>query len=41
MRAREQSSAGSWKGGSSKPPGPGKNSAGLALFRYETKCGTV
>ena len=25
----------------SEPPGPGKNSAGLALFRYETKCGTV
>lgn len=29
------------KGGSSEPPGPGKNSAGLAIFRYETKCGTV
>jgi D-alanyl-D-alanine carboxypeptidase len=29
------------EGGSSEPPGPGKNSAGLALFRYETKCGTV
>lgn len=28
-------------GGESSPPGPGKNSAGLALFRYETKCGTV
>jgi D-alanyl-D-alanine carboxypeptidase len=27
--------------GSSEPPGPGKNSAGLALFRYRTKCGTV
>lgn len=26
---------------SSSPPGPGKNSAGLALFRYETNCGTV
>ena len=25
----------------SSPPGPGKNSAGLALFRYQTKCGTV
>ena len=29
------------RGGSSEPPGPGKNSAGLALFRYETDCGTV
>jgi D-alanyl-D-alanine carboxypeptidase len=28
-------------GGGSEPPGPGKNSAGLAIFRYETKCGTV
>jgi hypothetical protein len=24
-----------------RTPGPGKNSAGLAVFRYETKCGTV
>jgi D-alanyl-D-alanine carboxypeptidase len=29
------------EGGSSEPPGPGKNSAGLGIFRYETKCGTV
>lgn len=28
-------------GGESSPPGPGRNSAGLALFRYETRCGTV
>jgi D-alanyl-D-alanine carboxypeptidase len=28
-------------GGQSSPPGPGKNSAGLALFRYRTRCGTV
>lgn len=28
-------------GGESSPPGPGRNSAGLALFRYQTKCGTV
>ena len=28
-------------GGESVPPGPGKNSAGLALFRYRTRCGTV
>jgi D-alanyl-D-alanine carboxypeptidase len=30
-----------WVGGESSPPGPGKNSAGLALFRYQTKCGAV
>ncbi|HEX5593861.1 MAG TPA: serine hydrolase domain-containing protein [Solirubrobacterales bacterium] len=28
-------------GGESSPPGPGQNSAGLALFRYKTRCGTV
>jgi D-alanyl-D-alanine carboxypeptidase len=28
-------------GGGSEPRGPGDNSAGLALFRYETTCGTV
>ncbi len=28
-------------GGKSSPPGPGSNSAGLALFRYKTRCGTV
>ena len=27
--------------GSSEPPGPGINSAGLSVFRYETRCGTV
>jgi len=27
--------------GSSDPPGPGNNSAGLAIFRYETRYGTV
>jgi D-alanyl-D-alanine carboxypeptidase len=27
--------------GSSEPRGPGKNSAGLGVFRYETACGTV
>jgi D-alanyl-D-alanine carboxypeptidase len=27
--------------GGSEPPGPGTNSAGLALFRYQTRCGTV
>jgi D-alanyl-D-alanine carboxypeptidase len=30
-----------FEGGSSEPPGPGYNSAGLALFRYQTRCGTV
>ncbi|MGH2988064.1 MAG: serine hydrolase domain-containing protein [Solirubrobacterales bacterium] len=29
------------EGGGSEPPGPGRNSAGLALFRYQTPCGTV
>ena len=28
-------------GGESGPPGPGVNSASLALFRYQTTCGTV
>ena len=28
-------------GASSQPPGPGRNSGGLALFRYQTRCGTV
>ncbi len=27
--------------GSSGPPGPGSNAAGLAIFRYRTHCGTV
>jgi D-alanyl-D-alanine carboxypeptidase len=27
--------------GSSGPPGPGTNAAGLAIFRYQTRCGTV
>jgi D-alanyl-D-alanine carboxypeptidase len=27
--------------GSSSPPGPGRNEAGLAIFRYQTHCGTV
>ena len=29
------------EGGNSEPPGPGKNSAGLGIFRYQTRCGTV
>lgn len=31
----------SWVKGSSSPPGPGSNSAGLGIFRYRTKCGTM
>jgi D-alanyl-D-alanine carboxypeptidase len=27
--------------GDSSPPGPGANSAGLAVFRYRTRCGSV
>ena len=29
------------RGGESSPPGPGRNAAGLAVFRYRTRCGTV
>jgi D-alanyl-D-alanine carboxypeptidase len=27
--------------GSSSPPGPGANAAGLGIFRYQSRCGTV
>jgi D-alanyl-D-alanine carboxypeptidase len=40
-RAEQEQQMKWWVGGESSPPGPGKNSAGLALFRYQTKCGTV
>ena len=40
-RAQQKEQMDWWVGGESSPPGPGKNSAGLALFRYQTKCGTV
>jgi D-alanyl-D-alanine carboxypeptidase len=30
-----------FRDGSSEPPGPGTNDAGLAIFRYRTTCGTV
>jgi D-alanyl-D-alanine carboxypeptidase len=30
-----------WVEGGSEPTGPGANSAGLALFRYRMRCGTV
>jgi D-alanyl-D-alanine carboxypeptidase len=29
------------QGGHSEPRGPGRNAAGLSVFRYETDCGTV
>jgi D-alanyl-D-alanine carboxypeptidase len=38
MRAQQRRWAPS---GGSEPPGPGTNAAGLALFRYRTRCGTV
>jgi D-alanyl-D-alanine carboxypeptidase len=40
-RAQQREQMDWWVGGESSPPGPGKNSAGLALFRYQSKCGTV
>lgn len=30
-----------WVNGASEPAGPGTNSAGLAIFRYTTRCGVV
>lgn len=30
-----------FRAGSSEPPGPGANAAGLGLFRYATRCATV
>ncbi|MFE9773237.1 serine hydrolase domain-containing protein [Streptomyces sp. NPDC005931] len=30
-----------WIDGASEPAGPGRNTAGLALFRYQTRCGVV
>ncbi|WP_328752602.1 beta-lactamase family protein [Streptomyces sp. NBC_00285] len=30
-----------WVEGASEPAGPGRNSAGLGIFRYETRCGVV
>lgn len=30
-----------WVPGASEPAGPGRNDAGLALFRYTTRCGVV
>ncbi len=39
--ARERRAQRRWVEGSSSPPGPGVNSAGLGLFRYQTGCGRV
>ncbi|WP_406447390.1 beta-lactamase family protein [Streptomyces sp. NBC_00876] len=30
-----------WVNGASEPAGPGRNKAGLAIFRYATRCGVV
>ncbi|MFD6434184.1 serine hydrolase domain-containing protein [Streptomyces venezuelae] len=30
-----------WVNGASEPAGPGQNKAGLAIFRYKTRCGVV
>ncbi|MDR6979057.1 D-alanyl-D-alanine carboxypeptidase [Streptomyces sp. 3330] len=30
-----------WIAGASQPAGPGRNAAGLAIFRYTTRCGVV
>ena len=38
-RARRQQRR--WVRGNSEPPGPGRASAGLGLFRYRQRCGTV
>jgi D-alanyl-D-alanine carboxypeptidase len=39
--AAEQEQQMRFVAGSSSPPGPGTNAAGLALFRYTTRCGVV
>ena len=40
-RAQQREQMRFYPGGESSPPGPGRNSAGLALFRYQSRCGTV
>lgn len=39
--AAQQAEQRTFAAGTSSPPGPGTNAAGLALFRYTTKCGVV
>lgn len=41
FRGAEQAQQMRFVPGSSSPPGPGRNAAGLALFRYTTRCGVV
>jgi D-alanyl-D-alanine carboxypeptidase len=41
INARTQARQFQFRPGSSEPPGPGVNAAGLAVFRYQTPCGTV
>jgi D-alanyl-D-alanine carboxypeptidase len=39
--AATREAQGQFRPGASSPPGPGRNAAGLAVFRYQTRCGTV
>ncbi|MGW1230653.1 serine hydrolase domain-containing protein [Streptomyces sp. NPDC002530] len=41
LSARTRRAQRAWVDGSSEPAGPGTNRAGLALFRYGTRCGVV
>jgi D-alanyl-D-alanine carboxypeptidase len=41
LAGTEDLEGGPFRPGSSSPPGPGKNFAGLGIFRYKTGCGTV
>jgi D-alanyl-D-alanine carboxypeptidase len=42
LRARARRQQRRWvRGGNSEPPGPGRAAAGLALFQYRLRCGTV
>lgn len=41
FRGAEQEQQMRFVRGSSSPPGPGRNAAGLALFRYTSRCGVV
>ena len=42
LRRRTRRAQRRWvQGGNSEPPGPGRAAAGLALFQYRMKCGTV
>ncbi len=41
LKASTREAQRQWVTGQSDPPGPGTTSAGLAIFRYRTSCGTV